>query len=212
MGQRVYLVDDDESVRASAALLLRANGFQVATFGDATSFLAALQPDQPGCVILDISLPGMDGLEAQEQLNVRGIQFPVLILTGAGDVTKAVRAMKNGAIEFLEKPYHESALLAALDNGFRVMRARVSEGGKAQDARDRISRLSNRERQVMQGLLDGLPNKLIAHRLGLSTRTVESFRATLMEKLGVRTLSAAVRIALLANLAPLSELDDPLAT
>lgn len=207
MGQRVYLVDDDDAVRESTAFLLRVNGYQVVPFGDATSFLATIETDQPGCIMLDISMPGLDGLETQERLNARGITFPVLILTGAGDISKAVRAMKNGAIEFLEKPYQERALLAALENGFRVMRARVFEEGKAQDARHRINRLSNRERQVMQGLLDGLPNKLIAHRLGLSIRTVESFRAMLMDKLGVRTLSAAVRIALLANLAPLSEAD-----
>ncbi len=207
MERLVYLVDDDDVVRDSAALLLQANGYQVIAFADSAFFLADLCPARPGCIMLDICMPGIDGLETQEQLNARGIDFPVLILTGAGDISRAVRAMKNGAIEFLEKPYQEAALLSALDAGFDLLRKRVSDGGKAKDARDRIARLSNRERQVMQGLLDGLPNKLIAHQLGLSIRTVESFRAMLMEKLGVRTLSAAVRLALLAGLPALSEVD-----
>lgn len=155
--------------------------------------------------MLDISMPGMDGLEVQEQLNARNIGFPVLILTGEGDIARAVRAMKNGAIEFLEKPYDEASLLAALDQGFTLLAQRVSDTCKTQEAQRKIARLSNRERQVMQGLLDGLSNKLIAYQLDLSIRTVESFRATLMDKLGVRTVSAAVRLALLAGLPALSE-------
>lgn len=205
MARLVYLVDDDDVVRDSAALLLRANGFDVASFSSAPDFLNNVQHDQPGCVMLDISMPEMDGLAAQEQLNLRGIHFPVLILTGEGDISRAVRAMKNGAVEFLEKPYDEAQLLNALSAGFALLDQRVSDAGKAEDARQKIARLSNRERQVMQGLLDGLPNKLIAYHLNLSTRTVESFRASLMEKLGVRTASAAVRLALLAGLPGLSE-------
>lgn len=205
MTRLIYLVDDDDVVRDSAALLLRANGYEVRGFADARSFLDGIRADQPGCVMLDIGLPGMDGLEAQEQLNAQDLGFPVLILTGEGDIARAVRAMKNGAVEFLEKPYDEERLLNALDTAFALLHQRVSDTGKAQDARDKVARLSNRERQVMQGLLDGLPNKLIAYQLGLSIRTVESFRATLMEKLGVRSVSAAVRIALTAGLPALSE-------
>ena len=204
MTQLVYLVDDDV-VRDSAALLLRASGFDVVSFASAPDFLAQVQPDQPGCVMLDISMPEMDGLAAQEALNARGIHFPVLILTGQGDIGRAVRAMKNGAIEFLEKPYVAEELLSALAVGFKLLEQRVADASKAEDARQKIARLSNRERQVMQGLLDGLPNKLIAHHFGLSIRTVESFRATLMEKLGVRTVSAAIRLALLGGLPALSE-------
>ncbi|MFM7027912.1 MAG: response regulator transcription factor [Chakrabartia sp.] len=205
MTRLIYLVDDDDVVRDSAALLLRANGYEVLGFADAGSFLDGVRADRPGCVMLDIGLPGMDGLETQEQLNAQGLGYPVLILTGEGDIARAVRAMKNGAVEFLEKPYDEERLLSALDTAFALLHQRVSDSGKAQEARDRIARLSNRERQVMQGLLDGLPNKLIAYQLGLSIRTVESFRATLMEKLGVRSVSAAVRMALAAGLPALSE-------
>lgn len=201
----VYLIDDDDVVRDSAALLLRTHGFQVAEFSGAAPFLAQLDGALPGCIMLDIGMPGMDGLEVQEQLNTWDIRFPVLILTGEGDIARAVRAMKNGAIEFLEKPYDEASLLAALDQGFTLLAQRVSDTCKTREAQRKIARLSNRERQVMQGLLDGLSNKLIAYQLDLSIRTVESFRATLMDKLGVRTVSAAVRLALLAGLPALSE-------
>lgn len=205
----IYLVDDDHVVRDSAAALLRANDYTVRDFADAESFLNEVDAQMPGCVMLDIGMPGLDGLATQERLNAMGIRFPVIILTGEGDINRAVRAMKNGAIEFLEKPYDELALLSALDTAFDELARRVSDTGKVEDARYKISRLSNRERQVMQGLLDGLPNKLIAYHFGLSIRTVESFRATLMDKLGVRTVSAAVRLALQAGLPPLSE--DPAA-
>ena len=205
MARLIYLVDDDDVVRDSAALLLRANGFEVASFANAPDFLASVEADRPGCVMLDITMPEMDGLAAQEQLNNRGINFPVLILTGEGDIGRAVRAMKNGAIEFLEKPYDEAELLNALSAGFALLDQRVSDAVKTDEARQKVDSLSNRERQVMQGLLDGLPNKLIAYHLNLSTRTVESFRASLMEKLGVRTASAAVKIALAAGLVGLAE-------
>lgn len=209
MDRLVYLVDDDDSVRDSAAFLLKAHGYKVEQFGNAEAFLGGIDVQAPGCIMLDVQMPGMNGLETQEVLNARAINFPVLILTGEGDIERAVRAMKNGAFEFLEKPYDEANLLATLDNAFEELARRVADSGKFDDAKYRIARLSNRERQVMQGLLDGLPNKLIAFQLGLSIRTVESFRATLMEKLGVRTVSAAVRLALLAGLPALSEVGDP---
>lgn len=209
MDRLVYLVDDDDNVRESAALLLRAHGYGIEQFASAEAFLENVDIHAPGCIMLDVQMPGMNGLETQEALNERAINFPVLILTGAGDIERAVRAMKNGAFEFLEKPYDEDNLLVTLDNAFEELARRVADSGKFDDAKYRIARLSNRERQVMQGLLDGLPNKLIAYQLGLSIRTVESFRATLMEKLGVRTVSAAVRLALLAGLPSLSDVGDP---
>lgn len=203
--KRIYLVDDDKVVRESASVLLRSHGYCVASFPDAETFLDQIDIDQPGCIMLDISMPGIDGLEAQERLVARGVPFPVLILTGEGDIGRAVRAMKNGAVEFLEKPYDEGILVEALERAFALLAQRVSDTGRLDEARQKIAGLSNRERQVMQGLLDGLPNKLIAYQLGLSIRTVESFRASLMDKLGVRSVSAAVRMALLAGLPGLSE-------
>jgi two-component system response regulator FixJ len=205
MRRLIYLVDDDDSVRASTACLLRANNYEIQEYSRSKLFMERLDAARPACIMLDIAMPELDGLQTQDLLNERGIAFPVLILTGQGDVARAVRAMKNGAVEFLEKPYQESKLLEALDKAFAALDQRVLQEGKQQDARRKIAGLSKREREVMQGLLDGLPNKIIAFKLGLSIRTVESFRATLMEKMGVRTVSAAVRLALLAGLPALSE-------
>lgn len=205
MRRLIYLVDDDDIVRDATAYLLRANGYDVMEYGKSKRFIEELDEARPACIMLDIAMPELDGLQTQDLLNARGITFPVLILTGQGDVARAVRAMKNGAVEFLEKPYDADKLLEALDKAFATLDQRMSKGEKEQDARRKIAGLSKREREVMQGLLDGLPNKIIAFKLGLSIRTVESFRATLMEKLGVRTVSAAVRLALLAGLPALSE-------
>jgi two-component system response regulator FixJ len=205
MRRLIYLVDDDDFVRDSTAYLLRANDYDVVEYGKSKVFIEELDAARPACIMLDIAMPELDGLQTQDLLNERGIAFPVLILTGQGDVARAVRAMKNGAVEFLEKPYEEGKLLEALDRAFETLDQRVSQGGKQQEARRKIAALSKREREVMQGLLDGLPNKIIAFKLGISIRTVESFRALLMEKLGVRTVSAAVRLALLADLPALSE-------
>ena len=205
MRRLIYLVDDDDFVRDSTAYLLRANDYDVKEYDDSKQFIEEMDRSRPACIMLDIAMPNLDGLQAQELLNERGIAFPVLILTGQGDVARAVRAMKNGAVEFLEKPYEVVELLQALDKAFEILDQRVSQGDKQEVARRKIAILSKRERQVMQGLLDGMPNKIIAYRLGLSIRTVESFRATLMEKLKVRTVSAAVRLALLADLPALSE-------
>lgn len=205
MSKLIYLIDDDDVVRESAAFLLKTNGYDVEQYPSGEAFLGVAEAAEPGCIMLDLQMPGLDGHQTQEALNDKGIRFPVLILTGNGDIDRAVRAMKNGAFEFIEKPYVEEHLLATLDNAFAELDRRVSEFGKLDDAKARIAKLSNRERQVMQGLLDGLPNKLIAYQLGLSIRTVESFRATLMEKLHVRTVSAAVRLAMVAGLPSLSE-------
>jgi two-component system, LuxR family, response regulator FixJ len=205
LSKLIYLIDDDDTVRESAAFLLKTNGYTVEQFPSGEAFLSIVDNAEPGCVMLDLQMPGLDGHQTQEALNSKGIRFPVLILTGNGDIDRAVRAMKNGALEFIEKPYVEEHLLATLDNAFAELERRVSEFGKYDDAKARIAKLSNRERQVMQGLLDGLPNKLIAYHLGLSIRTVESFRATLMEKLNVRTVSAAVRLAMVAGLPSFSE-------
>lgn len=205
MGRLIYLIDDDDCVRESTACLLRENNYDVKEYNNSKQFIEELDGGRPACIMLDIAMPELDGLQTQDLLNERGIAFPVLILTGQGDVARAVRAMKNGAVEFLEKPYPEDKLLEALDKAFETLDQRVSQGSKQEEARRKIAGLSKREREVMQGLLDGLPNKIIAFKLGLSIRTVESFRATLMEKLGVRTVSAAVRLALLAGLPALSE-------
>lgn len=196
----VHVVDDDEAARESVGLLLRSIGYRVETYPSGMAFLARL-PVAPGCLLLDIQMPDMDGMEVQRRLNVAGIKLPVIILTGRADVPLAVQAMKAGAVEFLEKPYTEETLSAALQEGFQRLEA--PPGGPAgETARRAVSRLTPREREVLQGLLSGQPNKLIARELSVSPRTVELHRANMMEKLGARGLSGAVRIALAAGLDP----------
>jgi two-component system response regulator FixJ len=198
----VHVVDDDEAARESLGLLLRSFGYTVETYESGTVFLERLPDAMAGCVLLDIHMPGVDGLEVQRQLNEKRVRMAVIVLTGRADVPLAVRAMKAGAVELLEKPYRNDELLPALDEGFR--RLETGLGARADDelARQQVERLTRREREVLRGLLAGQPNKLIARDLGLSHRTVELHRAKLMDKLGARGLSGAVRIALAAGMSP----------
>lgn len=204
----VHVVDDDDAVRESAELLLEIAGYDVRTYASGVIFLESLQDATPGCVLLDIHMPQMTGLEVQAALLARGVPWPVIVLTGQGDVGIAVKAMKNGAFEFIEKPYANEALLASLSDAFERLESVIEESSRAAQAKTAISQLTNRELQVMRGLLAGLPNKLIAHELDLSVRTVEVYRANVMEKLGARSLSTAVRLAMAAGVQPLGEGDD----
>ena len=199
----VHIVDDDDDVRESAALLLESSGYSVLTYPSGVDFLEKLDPTVPGCILLDIHMPQMDGIEVQRQLLDRGVNFPVVVLTGQGDVSIAVQAMKNGAFEFLEKPYLNDVLLEATRDAFTKLEATTEDRAVTAQARDYVAKLTNREMQVMRALLTGLPNKLIAYELGISVRTVEIYRANVMEKLDARSLSAAVRIALAAGVEPL---------
>jgi len=201
----VHLVDDDDAIRESAAFLLETAGYDVQTHASGVAFLEHLETSdrtRPCCVLLDIHMPGLSGLEIQLRLNDLGFVWPVIILTGQADIGIAIQAMKNGAFEFLEKPYENAALLGSIAEAFSKS---VEQSAKTAHARALIGRLSNRERQVMQGLLAALPNKLIAYEYDLSVRTVEIYRAKVMEKLGARGLSSAVRIAIAAGLEPLNE-------
>jgi two-component system response regulator FixJ len=204
----VHLVDDDAAIRESAAFLLETAGYEVRTHVSGVAFLedlATLDPAQACCVLLDIHMPGFSGLEVQLKLNELGFACPVIILTGQADIGTAIQAMKNGAFEFLEKPYENAGLLEAIKEAFNKSEQSVEESAKAAHARALIGRLSTRERQVMQGLLAALPNKLIAYEYHLSVRTVEIYRAKVMEKLQARGLSSAVRVAIAAGLEPLRE-------
>jgi two-component system response regulator FixJ len=201
----VYVVDDDDSVRDSVAVLLQTAGYEVHAFPSGSAFLQMADAAQPGCVLLDMQMPEMSGLEVQEQLNERGFGFPVVVLTGQGDLGVAVRAMKGGAFEFLEKPCDGDALLACLEDAFRHLEATSEETARTQSARALVAGLTNREAEVLQGLLGGLPNKLIAYQLGISIRTVEIYRANVMDKLQARSFSAAIRIALAAGVQPLAD-------
>lgn len=197
----VHVVDDDEAARESLGLLLRSFGYTVETYESGTAFLERLPDAMAGCVLLDIHMPGIDGLEVQRRLNERRTRMAVVVLTGKADVPLAVRAMKAGAVEFLEKPYRNDELLGALDEGFHRLDTGLGIQSDA-TAREQVERLTRREREVLRGMLAGQPNKLIARDLGLSHRTVELHRAKLMDKLGARGLSGAVRIALAAGMSP----------
>jgi two-component system response regulator FixJ len=201
----VHLVDDDEAIRRSAGFMLKTSGYRVAAYESGVELLKHARALEAGCILLDIRMPGMDGLEVQQALRDQGVTLPVIIMTGHGDVSLAVRAMKAGAVDFIEKPFEKAGLLSALEAG----RARLDRAERGRDlageAAVRLQALTPRERDVLDGLARGLPNKSIAFDLGISPRTVEIHRANLMTKLGVRSLSEALRIAFAAQERPAPE-------
>ena len=201
----VHLVDDEESIRKSAGFMLKTSGFAVQTYASGIAFLKAVKTAEPGCILLDVRMPGMDGLEVQEVLAERGVTMPVIVLTGHGDVGIAVRVMKAGAVDFLEKPFEKSALLASIGVAFSRLDKSDARSLREAEARVRVAVLTPREREVLIGLANGFPNKTIAYDLDISTRTVEVHRANLMTKLEVHSLSDALRIAFAAGLGDLPE-------
>jgi len=195
----VYIVDDDAAVRDSLSVLLDACGYQVRTFGLAQEFLDAASALPSGCLIADIRMPEMDGLELQRRLKERSLSFPTIVITGHGDVPLAVRAMKAGALDFIEKPYASQAILNSVAAALLRLRAPDERDPSAVAATAKLDLLSPREREVLEGLLAGLPNKSIAYDLAISPRTVEIHRARVMDKMGARSLSELVRFALAAG-------------
>jgi two-component system response regulator FixJ len=195
----VHLVDDDGAIRRSAGFMLKTSGYQVRSYESGVELLKGHGELTDGCILLDIRMPAMDGLEVQQALKDRGVTLPVIIMTGHGDVGLAVRAMKAGAIDFIEKPFEKATLLGAIEQGLNRLREAETGRDLAKDAAVRIQGLTPREREVLDGLAKGLPNKTIAYDLGISPRTVEIHRSNLMTKLGVRSLSAALRIAFAAE-------------
>ena len=196
--RRVYIVDDDEAVRDSLSVLLESKAFAVKSFASAVEFLAAASSLHPGCLIVDIRMPEMDGLELQQHLIDRSLDFPLIVITGHGDVPVAVRAMKSGAVDFIEKPFTYEAILDSLEVGFLRLTAPDKDPVKVA-AIAKLELLSPRELEVLQGLLDGPPNKSIAYDLNISPRTVEIHRARVMDKMGARSLSELIRLALAAG-------------
>ncbi len=195
----VYVVDDDEAVRDSLKWLLEANRYQVACFARAEDFLAQYDPAKTACLILDVRMPGMSGLELQEQLVARGANLPILFITGHGDVPMAVATMKKGAVDFIEKPFNESDLRASVE---RMLAAAESEAESRRRDRERdalLSRLTARERQVLDCIVAGRLNKQIADDLGISIKTVEAHRANIMDKLNAGTVADLLRLALSRN-------------
>ncbi|HEV8680871.1 MAG TPA: response regulator FixJ [Stellaceae bacterium] len=202
-GERlVYVVDDDEAVRESLAAMLKARAYTVRTFALARDFLGAAPTLRPGCLVADIRMPEMDGLELQQRLTAQDFNFPLIVITGHGDVPLAVRAMKVGAIDFIEKPFAAEAILASIETGLARLSQTAEHDPLAAGAAARVALLSPREREVLQGLLAGLPNKSIAYDLAISPRTVEIHRARVMDKMGARSLSELIRMSLAAGLQP----------
>jgi two-component system response regulator FixJ len=200
--QQVFIVDDDEAVRESLAALLTSFDYATITFPSALHFLARCDRNASGCLIADVRMPDMDGLELQEKVGADFPNLAVVIITGHGDVPVAVRAMKAGAVDFIEKPFTEEMIL-------ETVKTALGQSGKAKrqpaelgDGVSRLDQLTPREREVLEGLVAGLPNKTIAYDLGISARTVEVHRARVMEKMQARSLSVLVRIALAAGIDP----------
>lgn len=195
--RKIYVVDDDEAVRYSAVVLLESIGLTVEAYDSGQAFLDAFDPSWRGCLVLDIRMPGMSGLELQQALKSRGSQLAIVFVTGHGDIPMAVQAMQDGASHFLEKPYREQALIDAVQHALAT-----GEGERPSDAegdsavRERIASLTPRERQVMDMLLEGKANKVMAIDLGVSQRTIELHRANLMHKMQARSLAQLVRMAL----------------
>jgi two-component system response regulator FixJ len=195
----VHLVDDDKAVRQGVSFMLKVLGYRVRTYETGDAFLKAAKGLEDGCILLDIRMPGMDGLEVQQALQREGVGLPVVIMTGHGDITLAVEAMKAGAVTFMEKPLEKEALVRSLEDGFsRLCRNEVT-CDRMRDATLRLQVLTSREREVLDGLARGLPNKTIAGELGSSPWTVDIHRANERAKLKVRSLSEALRIVLAAG-------------
>jgi two-component system response regulator FixJ len=199
----VHVIDDDESVRHALAFLLATSGMAVRVHESGTAFLETVGELQGGCILTDIRMPGIDGLALQRRLTELGINLPVIVMTGHGDVPLAVEAMKAGAVDFIEKPFDDAALLAAIQSALdRYNEVGRRESEVAQIAA-KVNALSVRERQVLEGLIGGKPNKTIAYDLDISPRTVEIHRANVMTKMAAGSLSELIRMALLAGLIPM---------
>ncbi|MBV8909586.1 MAG: response regulator transcription factor [Gammaproteobacteria bacterium] len=192
----VFIVDDDEAVRSSLRLLVKSIALTASVLGSAQDFLASYEPMQPGCLILDVRMPGMSGLELQQQLNLRGAVIPVIFITGHGDIPMAVEAMQHGAFDFLQKPFRDQDLIDRVQRALerdRVNRAELAERARI---RERRASLTPREREVLALVASGKANKVMAADLGLSQRTVEIHRARVMEKMGASSLAQLVRMVL----------------
>ena len=198
----VHVVDDDPAVRRSLERLLDAAGFHVVSYQSPAAFLNAASGLSAGCVLLDIRMPGVDGLEVQARLNRLRVNLPVIVMTGHGDVPSAVRAMKAGAVDFLEKPFDDETLLNAIGGAFAKASRLIGGDREAVRAAQRIATLSPREREVFDALLAGRQNKVIAFDLNISVRTVEVHRARMMERLGTKQFADAIRLAVMATVAP----------
>ena len=192
----VYIVDDDEAVRDSLRWLLEANSYRVRAYASAESFLAEYDEQQPGVLIVDVRMPGMSGLELQEQLIARKSTMPVVFITGHGDIPMAISTMKKGAVDFLEKPFDETTLREIVGRMFEQANQRLTQAKAVRQHEAMLARLTSREQQVLERIVAGRLNKQIADDLGISIKTVEAHRANIMEKLQVTTVADLMKVAL----------------
>jgi len=197
---KVYVIDDDEAMRDSLNFLLDAANYEVTLFDSAVKFLDAVPGLEFGCVVSDVRMPGLDGMELLKRMKAAHSAFPIVIMTGHGDVPLAVEAMKLGAVDFLEKPFEDDRLIAMIEMAIQQAEPAARSEALAQDIAARVASLSPRERQVMNGLIAGLSNKLIARDYDISPRTIEVYRANVMTKMQANSLSELVRLAMRAGL------------
>ena len=195
----VHLIDDDEGVRQAVAFLLATSGFAVRVYESASAFLDALPSVQPGCIVTDVRMPGMDGLALQRTLKARDVGLPVIVITGHGDVPLAVEAMKAGAVDFIEKPFNDDTLLSAVRVAISRHATDSRRDGEVAAIKTKLDSLSPREREVLDGLIAGLPNKTIAYDLNISARTVEVHRANLMARMGAHSVADLVRMVFIVR-------------
>jgi len=195
----VYVVDDDEAFRDAMRWLLESAGYRVAAYATAEHFLATCDPAAAACAVVDVRMPGMSGLELQEELLQRGSTLPIIFVTAHGDVQTAVSALKKGAVDFIEKPVHDADFLALIADAVLLSGAGLRDRTRRVSAAARLAALTQREREVLQGIVAGKPNKVIADELGISVRTVEAHRARVMEKTGTATVAELVQTAIDAD-------------
>jgi len=199
------VVDDDRDVRCSISFMLGTGDLQSRPFASGPDLLEALPELQPGSLLLDIRMPEMDGFQVMSELAARSVDWPVIVMTGHGEVSVAVRAMKLGAVDFLEKPFRDDMLRSSLDRAFKLLEERGQKSARKRDAKERVGALSGRERDVLSGLMAGHSNKELARRLDISLRTVEMHRANMMDRLKVGNLAEALTLAVQAEVEPLEE-------
>ncbi len=199
MAELLHVIDDDAGLRDALAFLLEVNGVDARFYESGDAFLAAL-PVEEGCLLTDVRMPGLTGLELVGELKDRGVDLPVIVMTGHGDVPLAVEAMKAGVVDFIEKPFSDDVLLAAIKAAFERLKNDVEPDAARLAAEGRLAQLSPRERDVLAGVVEGKLNKVIAYELEISPRTVEIYRANLMSKTGARNVADLMRIALAAGL------------
>jgi two-component system response regulator FixJ len=196
-GERViFLIDDEEAVRDSICMMLERRGYTVRAFESAEASLEALEPNACGCIVCDVRLKGQSGLDLQRKLNTLRYELPLILITGHGDIEMAVKAVKRGAFDFIEKPFEDTRLYSSVDEAISAHGQLLAKKDEREALEARIAELTDRQREVMELLVEGLPNKVIAKRLGISPRTVETYRAFVMAKTGAASLAELVKMSI----------------